>query len=85
MANVLGRSFPGAEVECAADGRTALAAFDRVRPSVVVTDLNMPGLDGMQLTGLLRKRDPGSAIPIIVLHRVGWTAGAAESFGGGRG
>jgi serine/threonine protein kinase len=68
---ILGLEFPGAEIECVADGISALAAFDRKRPSVTLLDLRMPGLDGMQLTALLRERDPGATIPIIVLTASG--------------
>jgi serine/threonine protein kinase len=64
----LERGFPGAEVECVADGQKAIDAFDRSHPSVMLIDLRMPGLDGFQLTEFVRKkRDPSSSIPIIVL------------------
>ena len=68
---ILGLEFPGAEIECVADGISALAAFDRKRPSVTLLDLRMPGLDGMQLTALLRERDPNATVPIIVLTASG--------------
>ena len=78
---ILGLEFPGAEIECVADGVSALAAFDRKRPSVTLLDLRMPGLDGMQLTALLRERDPNATVPIIVLTASGgpkeWEALAA--------
>jgi len=68
VAVVLEHAFPGADVECAADGQQAVEAFDRSHPSVMLIDLRMPGLDGFQLTEFIRKkRDPSSSIPIIVL------------------
>jgi serine/threonine-protein kinase len=67
-------SFPDAVLECVADGDEALAAFDRKRPSVVILDLLMPGLDGLQLTGLIRARDPSATVPIIVLTASGGPA-----------
>jgi serine/threonine-protein kinase len=64
----LENGFPGAEVECVADGQKAVEAFDRGHPSVMLIDLQMPGLDGFQLTEFVRKkRDPSSSIPIIIL------------------
>lgn len=68
VATELENGFPGAEVECVADGQKAVHAFDRSHPSVMLIDLRMPGLDGFQLTEFVRKkRDPSSSIPIIVL------------------
>jgi serine/threonine protein kinase len=63
--------FHGAHLDCVADGRAALEAFDRERPSVVILDLRMPHLDGLELTTLIRKRDPLATIPILVLTASG--------------
>ncbi len=68
---VFSTEFVGAVIECVADGAAAFAAFDRNRPSVVILDLRMPGLDGLQLTTLFRERDPLATIPIIVLTASG--------------
>jgi serine/threonine-protein kinase len=67
----LAYEFPGAEIESCRDGEAALRAFDRHRPSAVILDLRMPGLDGMQLTALLRSRDPERTIPILILTASG--------------
>ena len=55
----------GFAVECASDGQAALdrlAAFD---PVGVLTDLQLPGLDGIQLCTQLRERDP--MLPVILM------------------
>jgi serine/threonine protein kinase len=70
LAMVLSQEFPGAEVECVADGRLAVEAFDRSPASVVVLDLQMPEMDGMAVTALLRAR-PSERTPIIVLSASG--------------
>jgi serine/threonine-protein kinase len=75
IAQLLAESFPGAELECVTDGRQALDAFDRNRPSVAIVDFQMPELDGLQLTERLRSRDPAGSVPIIVLTA---SAGAPE-------
>jgi CheY-like chemotaxis protein/HPt (histidine-containing phosphotransfer) domain-containing protein len=36
------------------DGDAALAAYERVRPQVVITDLNMPGIGGVELARRIR-------------------------------
>jgi eukaryotic-like serine/threonine-protein kinase len=67
----LASEFPDADIECVGDGLEALAAFDRKSPSAAIIDLAMPGLDGMELTGLIRARDSSATIPIIVLTASG--------------
>ncbi|RYZ03986.1 MAG: response regulator [Myxococcales bacterium] len=68
---VLAQEFPGADIECVADGRQAIAAFDRKPASVMVLDLQMPEMDGMAVTALLRARPQALQVPIIVLSASG--------------
>jgi eukaryotic-like serine/threonine-protein kinase len=68
---VLTQEFPGADIECVPDGRQAIAAFDRKPASVMVLDLQMPEMDGMAVTALLRARPQALQVPIIVLSASG--------------
>ena len=52
----------------AKDGKEALQLFSQHRPSLIITDLLMPGIDGFQLISLIRSM---SNIPIIVLTAFG--------------
>ena len=54
----------GFEVSTALDGLDALEMFDQVRPDLLITDLSMPDMDGVELTKAVRKF---SDIPILVL------------------
>ncbi len=54
----------GFEVECHADGQSALEAFSRHAPDVAVLDVKMPRLDGIDLLQKLRRH---TAMPIIML------------------
>lgn len=54
----------GFRVASAADGATALAAARHDRPDLVVLDLNLPGMDGLDVCRALRRE---SAVPIIML------------------
>jgi serine/threonine-protein kinase len=67
----LAREFPDAFVQCVADGTLALQAFDERPPSVAIIDLQMPGLDGMELTRRFRAREGSLTIPIIVITATG--------------
>jgi serine/threonine protein kinase len=68
---VLTEEFPGADIECVADGRKAIEAFDRKPASVTVLDLQMPEMDGMAVTALLRSRPQAHQVPIIVVSASG--------------
>jgi two-component system, OmpR family, response regulator RegX3 len=54
----------GYDTEIAADGREALAAFDREGADLVLLDLMLPGLSGTEVCRELRTR---SSVPIIML------------------
>jgi DNA-binding response OmpR family regulator len=54
----------GYQVAVAADGAQALEAARTVRPDLVVLDLGLPGIDGLEVTRTLRS---GSAVPIIMV------------------
>ncbi len=54
----------GFRVSVAGDGPAAVAAVRRDRPDLVVLDLGLPGLDGLEVTRELRR---DSQIPIVML------------------
>jgi DNA-binding NtrC family response regulator len=67
----------GFETEGAADGQQALDGFESFRPSVIVTDLVMPRLDGL---GLLRALQDGLAeVSVILLTAQGTVETAVEA------
>jgi eukaryotic-like serine/threonine-protein kinase len=67
----LAAEFKGAEIECVADGAEALAAFERKPATVVISDLQMPDVDGASLTRTLRSRADARRVPIILLTATG--------------
>lgn len=56
----------GYEVREAHDGKAALAAIDERRPALVVLDLMLPGIDGLEIMRRLRA-EPAADIPVIML------------------
>jgi DNA-binding response OmpR family regulator len=60
-----GLELEGFEVVPASGGRAALAAAEQVHPAVVLLDLGMPDLDGMEV--LRRLRGDGDDVPVCVL------------------
>ena len=54
-----------AEVE---DGRAAVHQALRLRPDIVLMDITMPGLDGVEATRLIHERDPGIRVLVLTMH-----------------
>jgi two-component system NtrC family response regulator len=67
----------GHEVSAYADGRSALAGLADVAPDVVVTDLKMPGMDGLGVLERVHRSDP--TIPVIILTAFGSIEDAVEA------
>jgi two-component system response regulator HydG len=59
----------GFEITTAADGQQALERIGDVAPEVIVTDLKMPGMDGLALLAKVRELDP--TLPVIVMTAFG--------------
>jgi DNA-binding response OmpR family regulator len=61
----VGLELEGFRVVSASGGRAALEAVERMRPAVVLLDLTMPDLDGLEV--LQRLRSAGDDVPVCVL------------------
>ena len=57
----------GYEVVLAEDGLDGLAQLGRCKPDVIITDVNMPRLDGLSFIERARAETPARATPILVL------------------
>jgi CheY-like chemotaxis protein len=58
-------SVDGYEVHTAADAEEALVMLDSVHPGLILMDLQLPGLDGLELTQRL-KADPATRDIVVV-------------------
>jgi serine/threonine-protein kinase len=72
---VVREALPGAEVVILRDPRHAFPIIESRPPALVITDLDMPYLNGVELTAAIRGSDRTREVPIIVFSGVG---GAAE-------
>ncbi|MEL7535573.1 MAG: sigma 54-interacting transcriptional regulator [Pseudomonadota bacterium] len=61
-------SSEGYDVEAVESGQEALLCVNRFRPDVVLTDLRMAKMDGIQLLHELQQRSPGLRVIIMTAH-----------------
>jgi two-component system nitrate/nitrite response regulator NarL len=59
----------GFVVDDAADGEAALAALPDFRPDVVIMDLNMPGISGVEATARAVAAIPGVRVVMLTINR----------------
>ena len=57
----------GHDVVCAANGPEALKMIGSERPDLVLMDVMMPGMDGLEVCRRLRKEHATASIPVILL------------------
>jgi len=58
----------GYEVTTAASGAAALDSFDAGAFDLVLTDVQMPGMDGLELLAEVKRRDPEAAVVVITAY-----------------
>ncbi|MBE9485710.1 MAG: response regulator [Chloroflexi bacterium] len=68
------RRIPGLQVDEAGDGVAALKKLASESYSLLLTDINMPIMDGLKLVSLVRNDSQYNTVPIVVIT----TEGAAQ-------
>ena len=66
IADLISKNLTAADYEChqSPDGGRALADFARLRPALLVLDLGLQGMDGLEVTRHIRKE---SDVPILIV------------------
>lgn len=63
------RDFATVQVVGAADSaREAFAVVEQVKPDLVLIDLQMPGMNGLEATTVLRSRYPDTQVILVTMH-----------------
>src|SRR5438046_10291118 len=57
----------GYEIRIARDGSSALASVRQQRPDVILLDVMMPGMDGMQVLDHLKLDPKTASIPVVMV------------------
>ena len=68
------KRFKGCKIVEAVDGVDALKKLQQEEVDMILTDINMPVMDGLKLVSLLRQNAKTKALPIIIIT----TEGAQE-------
>lgn len=75
--------FPGIHINGVGTGEEALEHARAARPDVVLMDIDLPGISGLEAANLFRVRSPGTALVMLTMHdtpghrHAAATAGAA--------
>ena len=70
----------GYQITCASDGEEAWEQIQRQVPDIVVTDLQMPRLDGLQLITRIRENPATESLPVILLTAKGFELTHKETY-----
>ena len=62
LAKILARNYPSLKLHVAEHGAAGLELFRRFRPEIVMTDINMPVMDGIAMTRSIKEIEPETSI-----------------------
>jgi len=63
----IGLQKSGYAIHEANDGQSGLEMALRIRPDIILTDLRMPNMTGMEMIHKLRVNEWGKTVPIVIL------------------
>ena len=59
---------PEIEVREATNGREALSIYRELQPTLVILDLNLPGIGGLEVLARLKAADPDARVMVLSMH-----------------
>jgi len=61
----------GCEPVTTGDAESALTIFEADHPNIVISDVKLPGMDGVELTRRIRKSNGHSGTPVLLMSAYG--------------
>jgi len=61
----------GFDVATASDGEAGVTMAEKFKPSIILLDLQMPHMNGVEALEIIRKSSWGAKIPVIILTNLG--------------
>ena len=68
LASMLAMGFPNANIYSAGDGKAGLEYFRREQLDIVITDINMPEMDGIAMLGSISAINPDARVFVVTAH-----------------
>ncbi|HBA86636.1 MAG TPA: two-component system response regulator [Geobacter sp.] len=68
LGRMLAMNYPGLRIYVADDGLSGLEIFNELRPEIVVTDINMPRMNGIAMAREIKEVDPEATIVAVTAH-----------------
>jgi two-component system chemotaxis response regulator CheY len=63
----------------AGDGQEALGLLQQVKPGLILSDINMPKMDGLQFLAALKEKESWRDIPVVMITTEGGEAKVGEA------
>lgn len=73
-------SMMGYQIDLASSGAEAIEQFEMVQHDLILMDIQMPGMDGMETTRAIRKDRPDAEKPVIIAMTANAMVGAREEY-----
>lgn len=65
---LLSQKYPEVTIYTATNGKEGLSLFNEHHPDLIVTDISMPIMDGIQMSAAIRKKDTDIIIIAVTAH-----------------
>jgi len=84
LVTIFAKKFPGLSINFAINGKTGLELFKEYTPDIVITDINMPEMNGVQMTAKIKEIKPDAKIIVVTgdtdKATLGYAAGEGYKF-----
>lgn len=68
ISSMLEMKFPATQLYCAANGKIGLDLFGMNLPDIVITDINMPEMDGLKMLDIIHTVKPDSCVIVVTAY-----------------
>ena len=68
LKKILSSRYPSIQLMEAGDGIEAMSKIDLMAPDLIFMDIQLPGINGLELTRMIKARNPSAIIVILSNH-----------------